>query len=76
MRVRQIIDISGTIDGADWPGRGNEIDLPDHVATDMIEQGYVEAVATRKTTKVETAAVDPIDETAAAPKPRARRTKD
>jgi hypothetical protein len=73
MRIRQLIDISGTIDGAEWPGRGEELDLPDHVATDLIANGYAEAVAARKTTRAETAAIDPVDETAAAPKPRARR---
>ena len=77
MRIRQLTDISGTIDGVEWPGRGNEIDVADHVAADLIEHGFAEQVAGRaKAPKVETAAVDPVDETAAAPKPRARRTKD
>lgn len=75
MRIRQLIDISGTIDGAEWPGRGEELTVADHVGADLIANGYAEAVSA-KTAKVETAKVDPVTETAAAPKPRARRTKE
>lgn len=75
MRIRQLIDISGTIDGAEWPGRGEELTVADHVAADLIANGYAEAVSA-KATKVETASADPVTETAAAPKPRARRTKE
>jgi hypothetical protein len=72
MRVRQLIDISGTIDGQDWPGKGGEIELADHVAADLIANGYAEACG--KAPKIETAAADPVTETAAAAKPRPRRT--
>ena len=72
MRVRQLIDISGTIDGQEWPGKGAEIELADHVAADLIANGYAEAFG--KASKIETAAADPVTETAAAAKPRPRRT--
>lgn len=72
MRIRLLIDISGTIDGEDWPRKGGEIDVPEHVAADLIANGFAEPV-TRKTEKVETTTVNPVTETAAAPKPRARR---
>lgn len=72
MRIRLLTDISGTIDGQDWPRKGNETDVPDTVAADLIANGFAEPV-NRKTAKVETTAADPVTETAAAPKPRARR---
>lgn len=72
MRIRMLADISGTIDGQDWPGKGNETDVPDHVAADLIANGFAEPVA-RKTAKVEAAAIDPVTETATTAKPRARR---
>lgn len=67
MRIKLLIDIAGTIDGQNWPGRGGEIDVPQHVAEDMIANRYAEVVA-----KSETAAVNPVVETAARPaaKPR------
>lgn len=72
MLVRQLIDISGTIDGQDWPGKGNEIDVPDNVAADLIANRFAEPCG--KAPKIETAAADPVTETATAAKPRARRT--
>mgnify|MGYP001210456991 CR=1 FL=1 len=72
MRIRMLADISGTSDGQDWPGKGNEFDVPENVAADLFANGFAEPV-TRKTTKMETAAADPVTETAAEPKPRARR---
>lgn len=72
MRIRLLADISGTIDGQDWPGKGNEIDVPEVVAADLVANGFAEAVA-RKATKVETAVAEPVAETATAPKTRTRR---
>lgn len=72
MRILMLADISGTIDGQDWPRKGNEFDVPETVAADLIANGFAEPV-TRKTAKVETAAVDPVTETATAPKTRTRR---
>ena len=67
MRIRLLIDIAGTIDGKNWPERGGEIDVPKHIAEDMIANRYAELVS-----KTETAAFDPVVETAAKPaaKPR------
>lgn len=62
MKVRLLIDIDGSIDGQPWPRKGGTIDLPDHVAKDMIANQYAEEAG--KTTKVETASVDPVVETA------------
>lgn len=71
MQVRQLISLSGTIDGVGWPGIGEVIDLAPHVCESLIANGYAEAVA--PTSKRETAAADPTVETAAI-KPAARRT--
>lgn len=71
MKIRQLIDISGTIDGTPWPGRGETIELADHVSAHLIAIGYAEAVASSP--KRETAIVEPTVETAAV-KPAGRRT--
>jgi hypothetical protein len=71
MQVRQLIYISGTIDGVRWPGIGETIDLAPHVCESMIASGFVEAVA--PTSKREIAAAAPTVETAAV-KPATRRT--
>ena len=62
MKIRLLISIDGTIDGQAWPPKGETIDLPDHVARDMIFNKYAEEVG--KTAKVETATVEPVAETA------------
>jgi len=69
MKVRMLISIDGTVDGTPWPARGGTIDLPDHVAADLVANRYAEQVGA-----VEAAAVNPVAETAAKPAPRARRT--
>jgi hypothetical protein len=75
MRIRQMIDISGTIDGKDWPGRGEEFDIADHVAEDLISNKY--AVRVEKPTKhsetIETSQADPVEETASLSKTRQKR---
>ena len=40
MRVRLKVDITGTYDGKDWPKRGDEVELDDVHALDMIRAGY------------------------------------
>ena len=70
MQVRQLIAISGTIDGIKWPGVGETIDLADHVCESLIANGYAEQVPSSP--KREIAAADPAVETAAI-KPAARR---
>lgn len=69
MKVRMLIDIDGSIDGQPWPRKGDTIDLADHVAADLIFNRYAEPASTG-----ETAAVNPVAETATKPAPRARRT--
>lgn len=66
MRVRLLVDISGTRNGVEWPARGQDCDLPDDEAAAMIHAGLAAAVG------IESAAVEP-PETATTPKPRARR---
>lgn len=36
MRVRLLVEVSGTRNGQQWPPMGNEIDLPDDEARQMI----------------------------------------
>lgn len=67
MRVRMLVNMTGTIDGQQWPERGGSITLADHVAADMVANGYAEPCAddARDVPQVETATVDPVVETAA-----------
>ncbi|MFE6817094.1 hypothetical protein [Streptomyces sp. NPDC057677] len=44
MRVRMKIKISGTRDGQEWPDRGDEIDLPDDEAEQLLRYNAAEAV--------------------------------
>jgi hypothetical protein len=68
MKIKMLVNISGTIDGQEWPQRGGVIDLAEHVAADMIVNKFAEACD-----ELETAAVDPVKETATKPTPRARK---
>jgi hypothetical protein len=76
MRIRQIVDISGTIDGVEWPGRGQELDLSDHVAEDLIANKYAERVdaPSKSAPKIETASANPVEETASVAKTRQKRS--
>ena len=40
MRVRLLVDITGTYDGKDWPPRGSEVELDEAHAVDMVRAGY------------------------------------
>lgn len=71
MRIKLLVDIAGTIDGQNWPARGGEIDLPKSIADDMIANRYAEPVQ-----RIETAAVNPVAETAARPAAKPRKTTD
>ncbi|WP_282695492.1 hypothetical protein [Streptomyces sp. CC208A] len=73
MRVRMKVSISGTRDGADWPGKDGEVDLPDEEATQLIRNGAAEAVAVGSV--VETATVPDDTETAAPVRRRAQGKK-
>ncbi|MEK9524648.1 hypothetical protein MIU24_35595 [Streptomyces venezuelae] len=44
MRVRMKIKISGTRDGQEWPDRGDEIDLPEDEAEQLLRYNAAEAV--------------------------------
>lgn len=68
MKIRMLTAISGTIDGQEWPAIGGVIEVADHVGADMIANRFAEVDGT-----VETAAVDPVKETAAKPAARARK---
>ena len=65
MQLRMLTQISGTIDGVDYPKAGQVGDFPDAVAADLISNGY----ATDDLGDVETATAPADDvETATAPK--------
>jgi hypothetical protein len=66
-----LIEISGTIDGEPWPARGETADLPDPIANDLIINRY--AIAAGKDDTIETAAVDPVEETATTKTTKARK---
>lgn len=56
MRVKLLIELSGARDGAPWPARGEEVELPDEEAALMCANGYAEPVASRR--KAETRSKD------------------
>ena len=68
MRIKMLVNISGTIDGQQWPAIGGTIEVAYHVGADMIANRFAEGDGT-----VETAAVNPVKETAAKPAARARK---
>ena len=68
MKIRMITHISGTIDGQNWPEIGGTIEVADHVGADMIANRFAEVDET-----VETAAVNPVKETAAKPAAKTRK---
>lgn len=73
MKVRMIVEISGTRDGEEWPKRGEVIDLPEAEALDYIAAGLCEADTTPAPV-TETATVEPVKETAARKPGRPRKT--
>jgi hypothetical protein len=46
------VAVSGTRNGEDWPGKGGEIEMPDHEGADLCASGIAEPVVDNK---VETA---------------------
>jgi hypothetical protein len=56
MRVRMKSFISGTRDGVDWPGPGEELDVPDAEAVELLNAGLAEAAPEKS--DVETADVE------------------
>ncbi len=67
--VRLLVDISGTRDGEDWPGKGEVVDLPADEADHMIAGGLAEA-ATAKRAPVE---AEKVEAAVVTNKPRARK---
>ena len=53
MKVRLLVSLSGTRDGQPWPPMGNEMDLPDAEARDMITA--LQAVPVTEHRRAETA---------------------
>lgn len=75
MRVRMLVEITGTRDGSPWPPLGAEIDVPADEAGDLIRGGLAvetSPVVPPVATPVETAATS-APETAAEPAPKARK---
>jgi hypothetical protein len=70
MKVKMLVGITGTLNGQPWPQRGEIADLPDQVAEDLLINKYAERVSN---SKVEAAAVDPVEETASKPAPKTRK---
>ena len=68
MKIRLLVDITGTRNGRHWPARGGEVEVTAAEAADMVAAGMAEAVKTAP----ETAAVA-APENAAKPKPKARK---
>lgn len=67
-KVRMAVAISGTRDGADWPGVGDVLDVDAAEAEHLVSAGLAAAVV-----DVEAAAESKSAETATAPKPRRRK---
>lgn len=72
MKVRMLVEISGTRDGEEWPKRGGTIDVPEPEAQDLIANKFAEIAADEPV--IETAAVAPATETAARKPGRPRKT--
>jgi hypothetical protein len=72
MKVKMIASITGTRNGQDWPAAGETVDLPDAEARDLVAGGLAVELDKKAAPAVETAAVV-APETAAEPKPRARK---
>ena len=51
MRVKMTATVTGTRDGVDWPERGEELDVSDEEAKDLIHSGMAEPVVEDKTEK-------------------------
>ncbi len=45
MKIRMKVQVSGTRDGQEWPGKGAEVDLPDDEAAQVCAAGLAEPVA-------------------------------
>lgn len=46
MRIRMLVEMTGTRDGVPWPRRGREADLPTAAAAHLISAGVAEEATT------------------------------
>jgi hypothetical protein len=77
MKVRMLVDISGTLNGRPYPRKGEVGDVPGPVADHLVSNRYAEFVDSPKPRKVEvteTAAADPVVEKAVKPTVKIRKT--
>ncbi|QYA94013.1 hypothetical protein KZO11_09970 [Streptomyces anulatus] len=44
MRIRMLVQMNGTRDGAPWPSQGEEADLPTAAAAHLVSAGVAEQV--------------------------------
>lgn len=44
MRIRMLVEMTGTRDGQPWPAMGEEADLPTAAAAHLVSAGIAEAV--------------------------------
>ncbi|OKK06419.1 hypothetical protein AMK26_10360 [Streptomyces sp. CB03234] len=44
MRIRMLVDMTGTRDGQPWPNKGQEADLPTAAAAHLVASGVAEEV--------------------------------
>ncbi len=72
MKVRMRVMVTGTRDGVEWPQPGGILDVPADEAASLVRAGLAE-VAELKAEPGPEVAVPVAAETAAAPKPRARK---
>lgn len=48
MRVKLLVHLTGTRNGEEWPGYGQEVDLPEVEAQDMISSGMATPVTSHR----------------------------
>ena len=65
-----LVGLSGTVNRQPWPERDGEIEVDDSIAVDLVANGYAVRVASAKST----AAIDPVEEKAAKPVAKARKS--
>lgn len=71
MRVKLLVNVSGTRDGVEWPARGSEVDLPEAEARDMVAAGLA-AACEAAAAPVAKKASKPAAKKAVAPEPEKR----
>lgn len=48
MRIRMLVEMTGTRDGQPWPAKGKEADLPTAAAAHLVSAGVAERVDAAK----------------------------